>query len=75
LSHSSDEWFKNRNNSKSLNSTDLKITEEEINSLILERYNAKNSKNFKKADEIRENLLKFNIILEDQPGKTIWRKI
>jgi ferrochelatase len=32
------------------------------------------NKDFIKADEIRDVLLKSNIILEDKPGITNWRK-
>ena len=35
---------------------------------------AKENKEFNKADQIRDKLLKFQIVLEDQPKKTIWRK-
>ena len=75
LSYSSEDWFKYRNNSQNRNSLNNNITEKEINNLILERQNAKQEKNFKKADEIREKLLNLKIILEDQPGKTSWRKV
>ena len=75
LSYSSEDWFKYRNNSQNRNSLNNNISEKEINNLILERQNAKQEKNFKKADEIREKLLNLKIILEDQPGKTSWRKV
>ena len=75
LSYSSEDWFKSRNNSQNTKKLNNKISEKEINKLILERQNAKQERNFKKADEIREKLLNLEIILEDQPGKTTWRKV
>jgi len=50
------------------------ITEQEINELINQRTLAKENKEFDKADQIRDKLHKFQIVLEDQPKKTIWRK-
>ena len=35
---------------------------------------AKDNKDFSKADEIREILLKSNITLEDKADKTVWRR-
>ena len=75
LSYSSEDWFKFRNNSHNHEGLDNDITEEEINNLIFERQNAKKEKDFKKADKIRDNLLNFKIVLEDQPDKTIWRRV
>lgn len=75
LSYSSEDWFKFKNNSYNLKGLDNDLTEEEINNLILERQNAKKEKDFKKADKIRDNLLNFKIVLEDQPDKTIWRRV
>lgn len=45
-----------------------------IEEQIKERNLAKKYKNFKKADEIRANLAKQNIILQDTPNGTIWEK-
>jgi Cysteinyl-tRNA synthetase len=45
---------------------------DEIEKLIEERNQARRKKNWKKADEIRDFLLKKNIILEDGRGKTTW---
>ena len=41
--------------------------------LIQERDRARKSKDFAKADEIRDQLDQNNVILEDIDGKTIWR--
>jgi cysteinyl-tRNA synthetase len=55
-------------------SPSIKIDEDSINSQIILRLQAKQEKNFQKADEIRKNLLAQGIILEDiAGGKTIWK--
>ncbi len=55
-------------------SSTTKIDEDSINSQITLRLQAKQEKNFQKADEIRKNLLAQGIILEDVAGgKTIWK--
>ena len=46
-----------------------------IEVLIQERIQAKQSKDFARADQIRQDLLAQGIVLEDKPGGvTIWRK-
>jgi cysteinyl-tRNA synthetase len=45
-----------------------------IDALILQRYEAKNNKDFKEADRIRSLLLENGVVLEDTPQGTIWRK-
>ena len=47
--------------------------EKKINKKIILRNKARESKDFKEADKIRNELLKENIILEDKDGKTTWR--
>lgn len=51
----------------------LNISEEEIERLILERNKARKEKDWKKADEIRSELLSKGIILEDSHSGTQWR--
>ena len=46
------------------------ITEEEINALIDERNVARKEKNWKRADEIRDELKSKNVIIEDTPQGT-----
>jgi len=46
----------------------------DIELMIKKRNDAKKNKNFQEADEIRANLLKKGILLEDTPDGTIWRK-
>ncbi len=49
------------------------ITEEEIEELIKERNSARDKKNWKRADEIRDDLSNRGILLEDKAEDTIWR--
>jgi len=51
----------------------LKVTEEFILNKINERLNAKNNGNYKLADQIRDELLKKDVVIEDQKDKTIWK--
>jgi cysteinyl-tRNA synthetase len=51
----------------------LKLSEEEIFKSIDERNAARKEKNWKKADELRNNLLSQGIVLEDTPSGTIWK--
>jgi cysteinyl-tRNA synthetase len=49
------------------------ITEEEIEELIKERISAREEKNWKRADEIRDDLSNRGILLEDKAEGTLWR--
>jgi len=51
----------------------LNLSEEEILRLIEERNEARKEKNWKKADEIRNDLLSRGIVLEDTPSGTHWK--
>jgi cysteinyl-tRNA synthetase len=46
---------------------------QEIEELIAKRTEAKKAKDFKTADNIRQNLKERGIILEDGPAGTVWR--
>jgi cysteinyl-tRNA synthetase len=46
----------------------------EIEELIAKRAEAKKAKDFKTADNIRQNLKEKGIILEDGPAGTVWRR-
>ena len=50
------------------------IGDSEIESLIEERQSAKKSKNFARADQIREQLLEQGIILEDTKSGVRWKR-
>ena len=47
----------------------------EIEDLIKHREEARKKKDWKKADEIRNSLLKMDIILEDTPKGVKWKRI
>jgi len=51
----------------------LGLSEEEILKLVEERNVARKNKDWKKADEIRNDLLSSGIVLEDTPSKTLWK--
>lgn len=57
---------------KMARSTDLALTPAQIEALITERAEARTSRNFKRADEIREELKAKGIILEDGRDGTTW---
>ncbi len=51
----------------------LTVSEEEILKLIEQRNDARREKNWKRGDEIRNDLLNKGIILEDTPSGTNWK--
>ncbi len=46
----------------------------EIEALIAERIASRKARNFKRSDEIRDQLLAQGIILEDTPQGTVWKR-
>lgn len=62
LNYSPKKWFQSTEDSH------------EIENLIQERSKAKKAKDFKKADQIRDQLKDQGVILEDSPQGTTWRK-
>lgn len=63
--------FFNRNQRKAISETG--VDEAQIHSLIAERKEARKNKDFKRSDEIRDQLLAQNIVLKDKPdGTTEW---
>lgn len=52
--------------------SDTEITEEEIKKLLDERTQARMQKNWKRADEIRDELKLKNVLIEDTPKGTIY---
>ena len=49
------------------------IDAEWVERMITQRTEARASKNWERADEIRNELEKMNIVLEDRPDGTIWK--
>ncbi|RJP78683.1 MAG: cysteine--tRNA ligase [Candidatus Zixiibacteriota bacterium] len=50
------------------------VDAERIEALIRERNEARQAKNFARADEIRQQLLREGIVLQDSPTGTRWKK-
>lgn len=66
------------NLAEELNQVEEKLDDDflvKIEKLIAERDQAKKDRDFQKADEIRDNLLKEGIALKDTPSGTVWEKI
>jgi cysteinyl-tRNA synthetase len=52
---------------------DVLVDHAQIEKLVVERSQARREKNWARADEIREQLKKWNVLVEDRPDGTIWR--
>ena len=63
----------NKNEWENLKKTNKDISEDFILKKIKERLAAKQKGNYKLADQIRDELLKKDVIIEDQKGKTTWK--
>ena len=51
------------------------LSDADIEQLIVDRGEARKTKNFKESDRIRDLLAASGVVLEDQPGgKTLWRR-
>ena len=55
--------------------TGEEISEAQIGALIAQRDEARQAKNFRRADEIRDELFRRGIGLEDNPQGTTWRRV
>ena len=51
----------------------FEINEGEILKMIALRNNAREDRNYKEADIIRDKLLDKGVLIEDKDGKTIWK--
>jgi cysteinyl-tRNA synthetase len=58
---------------KERKTSEMEISAEEIEQLIAERAEARKAKNFKRGDEIRDDLLQRNIVLLDGAQGTTWK--
>ncbi len=63
----------NKNEWENLKKTNKDISEDFILKKIEERLAAKQEGNYKLADQIRDELLKKGVVIEDQKGKTTWK--
>ena len=51
----------------------VSITESEIENMLGLRNKAREDKNYKEADRIRDELLDKGVLIEDKDGKTLWK--
>ena len=63
----------NKNKWEAFKKRKMKMSEQEILTKIEERNNARDNKNYKEADKIRNELLDKGISIEDKDGKTFWK--
>jgi cysteinyl-tRNA synthetase len=54
--------------------TGVQLSKDKIDGLISERELARKNKDFKKSDQIRDELVSMNIVLEDSIDGTSWRR-
>ena len=54
--------------------TGVQLSEDKIEGLIREREVARTNRDFKKSDQIRDELISMNIVLEDSADGTSWRR-
>ena len=66
MNETSDQWneFKKKR---------VSITESEIENMLSLRDKARENKNYKEADRIRDELLDKGVLIEDKDGKTLWK--
>ena len=63
----------NKNSWDQFKQSKSKISEEEIKQKITDRNNARKNKDYKTADEIRNELLDKGVLIEDKDDKTLWK--
>ena len=66
MNETSEQWNEFKKNRVS-------ITESEIENLLSSRDKARENKNYKEADKIRDMLLDKGVLIEDKDGKTLWK--
>ena len=66
MNETSEQWNEFKKNRVS-------ITESEIENLLRLRDKARENKNYKESDRIREELMDKGVLIEDKDGKTLWK--
>ena len=66
MNESSEQWNNFKKNKAS-------ISESEIKNMLSLRDKARENKNYKEADRIRDELLDKGVLIEDKDGKTLWK--
>ena len=51
----------------------VSISESQIKSMLSLRDKARENKNYKEADRIRDELYDKGVLIEDKDGKTLWK--
>ena len=66
MNESSEQWNNFKKNKASINAS-------EIEDMLKLREKARENKNYKEADSIRDELLDKGVLIEDKDGKTLWK--
>ena len=66
MNESTEQWNDFKKNKAS-------ISESEIKNMLSLRDKARENKNYKEADRIRDQLLDKGVLIEDKDGKTLWK--
>ena len=66
MNESTDQWNDFKKNKAS-------ISESEIKNMLSLRDKARENKNYKEADRIRDELYDKGVLIEDKDGKTLWK--
>ncbi len=66
MNESSEQWNNFKKNKASINAS-------EIENMLKLREKARENKNYKEADSIRDELLDKGVLIEDKDGKTLWK--
>ena len=66
LNESNEQWRQFKKNR-------ISISEEDIENMIILRDKARENKDYKEADRIRDELLDKGVLIEDKNGKTLWK--
>ena len=66
MNENTDQWNDYKKNKAS-------ISESEIENMLSLRDKARENKNYKEADKIRDELLDKGVLIEDKDGKTLWK--
>ena len=66
LNETNDQWLEFKKNR-------ISVTEQEIENMIILRNKARENKDYKEADRIRNELLDKGVLIEDKNGKTHWK--
>ena len=61
------------NGSITMTNRDFSINEKDIKSKIELRNKARENKDYKEADRIRDELLDKGVLIEDKDGRTLWK--